>query len=96
MEAKAPEAAGFYSIIAAATIVGFALTFTPFSPMNMLVWSAVLNGVVAVPVMVAMMLLVTNRKIMKQFAAKRPLAIAGWLGTALMLVAVLALGLTSF
>ena len=64
--------------------------------MNMLVWSAVLNGVVAVPVMVAMMLLVTNRKIMKQFAAKRPLAIAGWLGTALMLVAVLALGLTSF
>ena len=96
LEAKAPEAAGFYSIIAAATIVGFALTFTPFSPMNMLVWSAVLNGVVAVPVMVAMMLLVTNRKIMKQFAAKRPLAIAGWLGTALMLVAVLALGLTSF
>jgi NRAMP (natural resistance-associated macrophage protein)-like metal ion transporter len=96
LEAKAPDALGFYSIIAAATIVGFALTFTPFSPMNMLVWSAVLNGIVAVPVMVAMMLLVTNRKVMKQFAAKKPLAVAGWAGTALMLAAVIALGVTSF
>jgi Mn2+/Fe2+ NRAMP family transporter len=46
--------------------------------------------------MVAMMLLVTNRKVMKQFAAKKPLAIAGWAGTALMLAAVIALGVTSF
>ena len=96
LEAKAAEATGFYSIVAAATIIGFALTFTPFDPMKMLVWSAVLNGIVAVPVMAAMMLIVTNQKIMHIFAASKPLKIAGWLATAIMLLAVLALGAASF
>jgi hypothetical protein len=42
--AKAPDAVGFYSIIAAATPAGFALGYTPISPIQMLIWSAVLNG----------------------------------------------------
>jgi NRAMP (natural resistance-associated macrophage protein)-like metal ion transporter len=96
LEAKAAEATGFYSIVAAATIIGFALTFTPFDPMKMLVWSAVLNGIVAIPVMIAMMLIVTNTKVMKNFAATRTLTITGWAATAAMLVAVLALGVSSF
>ena len=48
LEAKAPDAVGFYSIIAAATVVGLALGYTPIDPIRMLIWSAVLDGIVAV------------------------------------------------
>jgi Mn2+/Fe2+ NRAMP family transporter len=95
LEAKAPDAVGFYTIIAAATIIGLALGFTSLDPIKMLIWSAVLNGVVAVPIMIAMMLIVTNRTIMKRFRARPWLVFLGWLGTALMAVAVVALVLTS-
>ncbi|HEY6254707.1 MAG TPA: divalent metal cation transporter [Xanthobacteraceae bacterium] len=96
LEAKAPDAAGFYSIIAAATIIGFALGFTSLDPIKMLIWSAVLNGVVAVPIMAAMMFIVTNQEIMQRFRARPWLVVLGWLGTALMGVAVLAMIWTSF
>jgi hypothetical protein len=49
LEAKAPDAVGFYGIIAGATMVGLALGYTPIDPIQMLIWSAVLNGIVAVP-----------------------------------------------
>jgi Mn2+/Fe2+ NRAMP family transporter len=91
LEAKAPEAAGFYTIIAAATVIGFGLGFTGFDPMHMLVWSAVLNGIVAVPIMAMMMAIVSNGKLMGQFKARSWLVVLGWLGTALMAVAVIAL-----
>ena len=45
LEAKAPDAVGFYSIIAAATAVGLTLGYTPIDPIQMLIWSAVLNGI---------------------------------------------------
>src|SRR5262249_28007029 len=91
LEAKFPQAVGFYSIIAAATLIGFALTFTPVDPIQMLVWSAVINGVVAVPVMAMMMLVVTNESVMAKFRAGRALTWAGWAATALMGIAALAL-----
>ena len=95
LEAKAPDAVGFYTIIAAATIIGLALGFTALDPIKMLIWSAVLNGVVAVPIMVAMMLIVSSTKIMQRFRAKPWLIMLGWLGTAVMAIAVLALLWTS-
>jgi Mn2+/Fe2+ NRAMP family transporter len=55
LEAKTPDAVGFYSFIAAATVVGFALGYTPIDPIQMPIWSAVLNGIVAVPIMTVMM-----------------------------------------
>src|SRR5665213_2218077 len=91
LEAKAPDAIGFYTIIGAATVVGFALTFTPFDPIQMLVWSAVLNGIVAVPMMALMMILVSKPSIMGKFTAGRRLAFFGWSGTGLMALTVLAL-----
>jgi NRAMP (natural resistance-associated macrophage protein)-like metal ion transporter len=91
LEAKFPEAVGFYTIISAATVIGFALGFTPIDPIKMLVWSAVINGVVAVPVMAMMMLVVTNRSAMGRFKAGPWLAAAGWAGTALMALTVVAL-----
>ncbi len=91
LEAKAPEAVGFYTIIAAATIIGFGLGFTGIDAIHMLVWSAVLNGIVAVPIMTMMMLIVVKAKLMGRFKAKSWLVALGWLGTAVMAVAVIAL-----
>jgi NRAMP (natural resistance-associated macrophage protein)-like metal ion transporter len=91
LEAKAPDAVGFYTIIAAATVIGFGLGFTGIDAIHMLVWSAVLNGIVAVPIMAMMMVIVANSRLMGRFKAKSWLIVLGWVGTALMAVAVLAL-----
>src|SRR3984885_7323459 len=89
--AKVPDAAGFYAIIAAATVIGFALGFTGIDGIHMLVWSAVLNGIVAVPIMAMMMAIVANSKLMGRFKARTWLIALGWIGTALMTLAVIAL-----
>ena len=91
LEAKAPEAAQFYTIIAAATVIGFGLGFTGIDAIHMLVWSAVLNGIVAVPIMTMMMVIVSNSRAMGRFKARSWLIALGWIGTALMGVAVAAL-----
>jgi NRAMP (natural resistance-associated macrophage protein)-like metal ion transporter len=91
LEAKAPEAAGFYTIIGAATVIGFGLGFTGIDAIDMLVWSAVLNGIVAVPIMVMMMVIVANDGLMGRFKASFRLVALGWIGTGLMALAVIAL-----
>jgi NRAMP (natural resistance-associated macrophage protein)-like metal ion transporter len=91
LEAKAPDAVGFYGIIAAATIIGFGLGFTSIDPIKMLIWSAVLNGIVAVPIMAVMMVIVSKKSLMGRFKAKPWLLGFCWGGTALMAVAVIAL-----
>lgn len=91
LEAKFPEAIGFYTIISAATIIGFAMSFLPINPIQLLVWTAVINGIVAVPIMAMMMLIVTNRSAMGRFRARPSLAWAGWTATVLMGITVLAL-----
>jgi len=70
LQAKAPDAVGFYCIIAAATVVGLALGYTPIDPIQMLIWSAVLNGIVAVPIMTIMMVVVTRLSVMGRFSAR--------------------------
>jgi NRAMP (natural resistance-associated macrophage protein)-like metal ion transporter len=91
LEAKAPDAIGFYTIIAAATVIGFGLGFTGIDSIHMLVWSAVLNGIVAVPIMAMMMVIVANSRLMGRFRAKSWLIGLGWGGTGLMALAVVAL-----
>ncbi|WGD54835.1 divalent metal cation transporter [Bradyrhizobium sp. CB1650] len=91
LEAKPDEAVGFYTIIATATVIGFGLGFTGIDSIHMLVWSAVLNGIVAVPIMAMMMLIVSSAPLMGRFKARTWLIALGWLGTALMALAVLAL-----
>jgi NRAMP (natural resistance-associated macrophage protein)-like metal ion transporter len=95
LEMPARGAPGFYLIVAAATLGGLGTALTPLDPIRMLVWSAVVNGIVAGPLMVAMMLVVGSRKIMGKFAASRALMIFGWGATALMIVVVGALLTTS-
>jgi NRAMP (natural resistance-associated macrophage protein)-like metal ion transporter len=91
LEAKVPDAVGFYGIVAAATIIGFGLGFTSIDPIKMLIWSAVLNGIVAVPIMVVMMVIISKINLMGRFKAKPWLLGFGWGGTALMAIAVIAL-----
>ena len=90
------HAVGFYGIIAAATIIGFGLGFTSIDPIKMLILSAVINGIVAVPIMAVMMLVVSNVTVMGRFKAKPWLVGFGWGGTALMALAVIALVWSSF
>ena len=84
---KLHRAPSFYAVIAIATIVGTALNFTPIDPIKALFWSAVINGVVAVPVMTLMMLLASRPKIMGRFALTRGLKVVGWAATAVMAAA---------
>ncbi|HUD31475.1 MAG TPA: Nramp family divalent metal transporter [Variovorax sp.] len=78
------EAKKFYAIIGIATLAGTALDFTPVDPMKALYWSAVINGVVAVPIMAAMMTLVARERVMGRFTSSRRTRWLGWGGTALM------------
>ena len=78
------RARDFYVIIAAATLIGAFGALLPINPIRMLVWSAVFNGIVAVPLMAGMMVVVTSRKIMGKFTASRLLGVFGWLATLFM------------
>jgi NRAMP (natural resistance-associated macrophage protein)-like metal ion transporter len=90
------EGRGFYGVIAVATLVGVALCFTPVDPVRELFWSAVFNGVAAVPIMAAMMLLASSRKVMGSHTIGPRLRALGWLATGVMLATVLALGWMSW
>jgi Mn2+/Fe2+ NRAMP family transporter len=93
---KPMQAKAFYVTIGLATLVGALLNFTPIDPIKALFWSAVVNGVVAVPVMAIMMFIASNKKIMKQFELGTGLAAMGWIATGVMLAAALGMGVTAF
>lgn len=87
LEYDVRHAKGFYSIIAAAVCVGLAVDYSPLDPIKALFWSAVLNGIVSVPLMFAMMVIVSRRKIMGPFVASPLLRSMGWIATACMAAA---------
>jgi len=88
------KARGFYAILTVATLLGLALNFTPIDPIKALFWSAVINGVIAVPIMIVIMLMASRLDVMGQFVVKPYLRILGWLATAVMALAVLAMAAT--
>jgi NRAMP (natural resistance-associated macrophage protein)-like metal ion transporter len=88
------KAKAFYGTIAGATIIGGILNFTPLDPVKALFWSAVINGVAAVPIMYMTMRMATNKKIMGQFDVRGTLRMLGWLATATMAVAAVGMLLT--
>lgn len=88
------EALGFYGVILTATLVGVLIQWSALDPIKALFWSAVANGVVAVPIMAAMMFVATKRLVMGRLVISRRLARWGWLATAVMAAAVAAMALT--
>ncbi len=88
------EGRGFYGIIAVATLGGVILDFTPTDPVKELFWSAVINGVIAVPIMAVMMLLGSKESVMGRFVIRKRLRRLGWLATFAMAAAVVAMFVT--
>jgi NRAMP (natural resistance-associated macrophage protein)-like metal ion transporter len=86
LEQKPRRAIEFYSTIGIATFMGLLLNFIHLNPIKALFWSAVLNGVVAGPVMIFMMLLSRNAKVMGEFTLPASLRVAGWVATGAMIV----------
>jgi Mn2+/Fe2+ NRAMP family transporter len=96
LDRRPMEAKAFYAAVALATVVGVLINFSPINPIKALYWSAVINGIVAVPVMVIMMLLTGDTRVMGKFTVKGPLRLVGWLATAAMVGAVIGMLLTAF
>jgi Mn2+/Fe2+ NRAMP family transporter len=91
LEYKPWEARGFYTVLGAATLLGIAMDWSPLDPIKALFWSAVINGVVAVPMMVAMMIVVNRHSRMGKFTAPRSVTVLGWAATTIMAVAAVAM-----
>jgi len=84
LERKAQDARGFYGVIAASVLAGLFIQYSPISPMKALFWSAVINGIVAVPLMVVILLIASRKSVMGAFTSSRPVLVLGWIGTAIM------------
>jgi NRAMP (natural resistance-associated macrophage protein)-like metal ion transporter len=84
LDRKPREAKAFYATIAVATIAGLTLNYVGVDPIKALYWAAVVNGVLAAPLMVVMMLIATNRAVMGKLRVSGRLAVGGWLATAVM------------
>jgi Mn2+/Fe2+ NRAMP family transporter len=93
---KPLEARGFYAIIVAAIVIGAGIDFAPIDPIKALFWSAVINGVVAVPIMAVMMLLASRPEAMGPFVISRRLKWLGWGATGTMALAVALLVYASY
>lgn len=96
LDRKLFEAKEFYAIIAFATLGGVLLDFTPIDPIKALFWSAVINGVIAVPIMIVMMLMATRSEVMGSFTIKPRLKFLGWMAVVAMGGAVVAMFATGF
>ena len=91
LEKTASQAKKFYGIIAVSTLAGIILGFTSIDPIKALYWSAVINGVISVPIMAVMMVMAGRAAIMGEFVIRARLKILGWSATAAMTLAVLAM-----
>jgi NRAMP (natural resistance-associated macrophage protein)-like metal ion transporter len=88
LDLKALQAKEFYAIILLATVGGMLLNLAPIDPIKALFWSALINGVIAVPIMAVMMLVARERRVMGTFTLSARHTVLGWIGVAVMLCAV--------
>jgi Mn2+/Fe2+ NRAMP family transporter len=92
---KPKDAPFFYGTLTLATLIGVIMNFSPINPIRALYWSAVINGVVAVPVMIVLMHMTANPKVMGKFRVSDGLHVIGWISTSVMFFAALAMVVTS-
>jgi Mn2+/Fe2+ NRAMP family transporter len=84
LERKVSDARGFYGVIILSVLAALVIQYSPITPMKALFWSAVINGVVAVPLMAVIIVLVSKKSVMGAFTAGWPIVTLGWIATALM------------
>ncbi len=89
------EATAFYATLALAAGIGIGINFTPINPISALYWSAVINGVVAVPIMVLLMLMTARSRVMGEFTIGPVLKTLGWAATVAMLGSVVGMAVTA-
>jgi len=87
LEHKPTQARGFYGVIAVSVLLGLLIQFTPIPPMKALFWAAVINGVVAVPLMVVVILLASRKSVMGKFTVAPWVRTIGWIAAAVMALA---------
>ena len=85
------EARGFYFILTVATLLGVAIDLSGVDSIKMLLWAAIVNGVISVPIMAVMMTLAAKPAVMGRFVISRKLRVLGWLATGVMAAAVIAM-----
>ena len=95
LESKPGKARGFYAVIAVATLAGTAMNFVHINPIKALFWTAVINGVIAVPMLAAVMLVAAKQNAMGRFAISGKLRAMGWLTTAVMAACVIGMAVTA-
>jgi NRAMP (natural resistance-associated macrophage protein)-like metal ion transporter len=89
------EAVAFYVTLALAMLIGVGINFTPIDPISALYWSAVINGIVAVPIMILLMLMTMRRRVMGEFTIGGGLKTLGWAATVAMLGSVVGMVVTA-
>ena len=94
LDDRPPLAKKFYAVIAAAMLVGLTLDYLGIDAVKMLFWSAVLNGVLAAPLIVLVVLLTSSKKVMGTRVNSPILKILGWATAAIMAVAAIAMFIT--
>ncbi|WLI90832.1 divalent metal cation transporter [Massilia sp. R2A-15] len=95
LEHEPQMAPKFYGIIVVATLAGVGLVFAPIDPIKALYWSAVINGVISIPIMAVMMLMASRVDVMGRLVIARRLKVIGWMCTAVMAAAVTAMLVTN-
>jgi len=95
LESKPGKARGFYAVITVATLAGTAMNFVNVNPIKALFWTAVINGVIAVPMLAAVMLVASKHKAMGDFAISGTLRTMGWITTAVMATCVVGMVVTA-
>ena len=90
LDHKLRDARAFYATIAVGSMLGVVLNFVGLDPMKALYWCAVLNGVLAAPLMAAMLMIASNRAVMGEFTLRMPMRVVGWVATLAMAAASLA------
>lgn len=95
LERKVKDARGFYGIIAISVLAALVIQYSPINPMKALFWSAVINGIVAVPLMAVVIVLASKKSVMGTYTASHTLMVLGWIATGIMGVAALGMFLPS-
>jgi Mn2+/Fe2+ NRAMP family transporter len=89
LERKATDAVGFYGVITVSVLAALVLQFSPINPIKALFWSSVINGIVAVPLMVVIILLSSKRSVMGAYVERGWVRVLAWIATAVMGMAVI-------
>jgi NRAMP (natural resistance-associated macrophage protein)-like metal ion transporter len=91
MDAQPHQARNFYMVIAASMLIGVALSFSPIDPIRLLLWSAVINGILAPPLIIILLVICNNHKVMGSFRNGRTLNAFGGIAALIMSGSALAL-----